>query len=74
MNLFEKLDIYHKDFNRVRKFLGIPRGRHPETFDPRYGTGGTMTFSIGKESFIGVVKELDKEKGQLKNRLPQHLW
>lgn len=66
LNLFESLDIYHNDFNNIRKVLGIPRGRFAETFDPRYETNGTMSFEKGKESFVGVITELDKDKGSVK--------
>jgi len=66
LNLFESLDIYHKNFNDIRKILGIPKGRLAETFDPRYEAKGTMSFQKGKEPFVGIIKELDKDKGNVK--------
>jgi hypothetical protein len=66
LNLFESLDIYLENFNDIRKVLGIPKGRFAETFDPRYEAKGTMSFQKGKESFVGVVKALDKDKGNVK--------
>jgi hypothetical protein len=62
--VFEDLDIYHSDFNKVRQLVGLKRGRLAQVFDPRYNVGGKVAFERGQDSYVGAITALDKERGE----------
>lgn len=67
---FENLDIYHPDFNKARRLVGLPNGRLAQVFDTRYAVGGTVAFQRGSRSYVGTITALDKDKGE--NTLAYH--